>query len=169
MNFTRELMIYKSRFLLFRKSQFAQITTGGPMSKYEYKKMYLAIYLCLIAVGAFSMMARWINNINPELKILPVFFLSHITNFALFLSHITNFALCMMVLLIFGFVFICFGGKLKIITIVTTVIALIGVVYECFLPFLNTPDIWDAVFGVTGTAVAYIYLVMLKRNGLVAK
>lgn len=46
--FTRELMIYKSRFLLFRKSQFAQITTGGPMSKYEYKKMYLAIYLCLI-------------------------------------------------------------------------------------------------------------------------
>lgn len=114
MNFTRELMIYKSRFLLFRKSQFAQITTGGPMSKYEYKKMYLAIYLCLIAVGAFSMMARWINNINPELKILPVFFL----------SHITNFALCMMVLLIFGFVFI-----------------LIGVVYECFLPFLNTPDI----------------------------
>jgi predicted membrane protein len=44
-----------------------------------------------------------------------------------------------------------------------------GVVYECFLPFLNTPDIWDAVFGVTGTAVAYIYLVMLKRNGLVAK
>ena len=138
------------------------------MSKYEYKKMYLAIYLCLIAVGAFSMMARWINNINPELKILPVFLL----------SHITNFALCMMVLLIFGFVFICFGGKLKIITIVTTVIALIGVVYECFLPFLNTPDIWDAVFGVTGwdavfgvtgAAVAYIYLVMLKRNGLVAK
>ena len=99
------------------------------MSKYEYKKMYLAIYLCLISVGAFSMM----------------------------------------VLLIFGFVFICFGGKLKIITIVTTVIALIGVVYECFLPFLNTPDIWDAVFGVTGTAVAYIYLVMFKRNGLVAK
>ena len=43
------------------------------MSKYEYKKMYLAIYLCLIAVGAFSMMARWINNINPKLKILPVF------------------------------------------------------------------------------------------------
>ncbi len=112
-----------------------------------------------MAVGTFSMMARWINNINPELKLLPVFFL----------SHITNFALCMMVLLIFGFVFICFGGKLKIITIVTTVIALIGVVYECFLPFLNTPDIWDAVFGVIGTAVAYIYLVMFKRNGLVAK
>lgn len=56
----------------------------GPMSKYEYKKTYLAIYLCLIAVGAFSMMARWINNINPELKILPVFLLSHITNFALY-------------------------------------------------------------------------------------
>ena len=32
------------------KSQFAQITTGGHMSKYEYKKMYLVIYLCLIAL-----------------------------------------------------------------------------------------------------------------------
>jgi hypothetical protein len=34
---------------------------------------------------------------------------------------------------------------------------------------MNTPDIWDAVFGFSGTAVAYIYLIMLKRNGLIAK
>ena len=137
-----------------------RIATGEvSMNKYEFKKKYMVIYLCLTVVGAFFMISRWINRINPELKLLPDFIL----------LHITNFALCMMVLLIFGFVFICFGGKLKIITIVTTVIALIGVVYECFLPFLNTPDIWDAVFGVIGTAVAYIYLVMFKRNGLVAK
>ena len=128
------------------------------MKGYEVRKKYMVIYLCLIAVGAYCVISRWLTVIDTKIRLLPGFLL----------SHISNFTLCMMVLLIFGFVFICFGGKLKIITIVTTVIALIGVVYECFLPFLNTPDIWDAVFGVTGTAVAYIYLVMLKRNGLVA-
>ncbi len=129
------------------------------MNKYDFKKKYLIIYLCLIAIGAFCMISRWINSINPDVKLLP----------GLLLTHITNFALCMMMLLIFGFVVLCFGGRLKIITIVTMLISVLGVVYECLFPFLNTPDIWDAVFGVVGTFIAYIYLVMLKRNGLVAK
>ena len=130
-----------------------------PMTKYEVKKTYLIIYLCLVAVGAFCMISRWINSINPDVKILP----------DLLLTHITNFALCMMALLIFGFVVLCFGGRFEIITLATIFIAVLGVVYECFLPFLNTPDIGDAVFGVAGTVVAYIYLVMLKRNGLIEK
>jgi hypothetical protein len=75
----------------------------------------------------------------------------------------------MMALLIVGFIVLCFGGKLRIISIAALLIAVLGIVYECLLPFLNTPDIWDAVFGTAGTAVAYIYLVMLKRNGLIAK
>ena len=129
------------------------------MNKYEFKKKYLVIYLCLIAVGAFSMISRWINSINPEFNLLPGFLL----------SHITNFALCMMLVLIFGFVVLCFGGKLIVVTIAAILITVLGIVYECFLPFLNTPDMWDAVFVVAGTVVAYIYLVMLKRNGLIEK
>ena len=123
------------------------------------KRKYLIIYICLVAISAFCMISRWINSINPEVKLLP----------GLLLTHITNFALCMMVLLIFGFVVLCFGGRLKIITIVFILVAILEIVYECFLPFLNTPDIWDAVFGVGGTIIAYIYLAMLKRNGFVAK
>ena len=129
------------------------------MQKYEAKKKYLIIYLCLIAVGAFCMMSRWLNTIDPGIMLLPGFLL----------SHITNFALCMMALLIVGFIVLCFGGKLRIISIAALLIAVFGIVYECLLPFLNTPDIWDAVFGTAGTTVAYIYLVMLKRNGLIAK
>lgn len=129
------------------------------MNKYEFKKKYMVIYLCLVVVGAFFMISRWINRINPELKLLPDFIL----------LHITNFALCMMVLLIFGFVVLCYGGKLIVVTIATILITVLGIVYECFLPFLNTPDMWDAVFVVAGTVVAYIYLVMLKRNGLIEK
>ena len=111
----------------------------------------------MMAVGLFCMIARWVNVINPEIRLLPEFLL----------SHITNYALCMMVLLIFGFVVLCFGGMLRIITIAAILIAVLGVVYECLLPFLNTPDVWDAAFGVAGTAAAYIYLVFMKRNGLI--
>ena len=129
------------------------------MKKYEVKKKYLVIYLCLIAVGLFCMISRWLNIIDPEIRLLSSFFL----------SHISNFTLCMTVLLLFGFVALSFGAKHKIVTVAALLIAVLGIVYECFLPFLNTSDIWDAVFGVAGTAVAYFYLVMLQRNGLVAK
>ncbi len=128
------------------------------MKGYEVRKKYMVIYLCLIAVGAYCVISRWLTVIDPKIRLLPGFLL----------SHISNFTLCMMVLLIFGFIAILFGAKLKIVTIAALLIAVLGIVYECFLPFLNTSDIWDAVFGTAGTAVAYIYLVMLKRNGLVA-
>ena len=127
------------------------------MKKYDFKKKYIIIYLFLIVAGAFCMVSRWLNSIEPEIKLLPDFLL----------SHILNFTLCMMVLLIFGFVAVCFGGKLNIVTIAAILIAIFGIVYECFIPFLNTPDLWDAIFVVIGTAVAYIYLVMLKKNGLI--
>ena len=104
-------------------------------------------------------MSRWLNSIDPGIKLLPGFLL----------SHITNFALCMMGLLIFGFVVLCFGGRFRIVSMAALLIAVLGIMYECLLLFLNTPDIWDAVFGVAGTAVAYIYLAMLNRNGLIAK
>ncbi|MCI6922947.1 MAG: hypothetical protein MR756_06225 [Oscillospiraceae bacterium] len=47
--------------------------------------------------------------------------------------------------------------------------SVLNIVYECFLPILNTPDIPDAVFGVIGVAVAYVFLIMLRKNGLIAK
>lgn len=127
------------------------------MKKIDFRKKYLILYFCLIAAGAFCTVSRWLNSIHPEIKLLPDFLL----------SHISDFALCMTVLLILGFVAICFGGSFHIITVAAILIAVFGIVYECFIPFLNTPDIWDALFVVAGTAVAYIYLVMLKKNGLI--
>ena len=33
----------------------------------------------------------------------------------------------------------------------------------------HTPDILDAVFGVIGVAIAYVFLILLRKNGLIAK
>lgn len=128
------------------------------MSKFDFKKKYLIIYLCLIVFDAFLMLCRWLGHIVPNVRLLPDFLL----------DHITNFALCMLLLLIFGITVLSFGGKLRSITAAALIMSVLNIVYECFLPILNTPDIPDAVFGVIGVAVAYVFLIMLRKNGLIA-
>lgn len=129
------------------------------MSKFDFKKKYLIIYLCLIVFDAFLMLCRWLGHIVPNVRLLPNFLL----------DHITNFALCMLLLLIFGITVLSFGGKLRSITAAALIMSVLNIVYECFLPILNTPDIPDAVFGVIGVAVAYVFLIILRKNGLIAK
>ena len=129
------------------------------MSKFDFKKKYLIIYLCLIVFDAFLMLCRWLGHIVPNVRLLPDFLL----------DHITNFALCMLLLLIFGITVLSFGGKLRSITAAALIMSVLNIVYECFLPILNTPDIPDAVFGVIGVAVAYVFMIILRKNGLSAK
>ena len=129
------------------------------MFKFDFKKKYLVIYLCLIVFDAFLMLCRWLEHIVPDVRLLPGFLL----------DHITNFALCMLLLLIFGMTVLSFGGKLRSITAAALVMSVLNVVYECFIPILNTPDILDAMFGVIGVAIAYVFLIMLRKNGLIAK
>lgn len=129
------------------------------MSKFDFKKKYLIIYLCLIVFDAFLMLCRWLGHIVPNVRLLPDFLL----------DHIANFAFCMLLLLIFGITVLSFGGKLRSITAAALIMSVLNIVYECFLPILNTPDIPDAVFGVIGVAVAYVFLIMLRKNGLIAK
>lgn len=129
------------------------------MLKFDFKKKYLVIYLCLIVFDAFLMLCRWLDHIVPDVRLLPGFLL----------DHITNFALCMLLLLIFGMTVLSFGGKLRSITAAALVMSVLNIVYECFIPILNTPDILDAMFGVVGVAIAYVFLIMLRKNGLIAK
>ena len=129
------------------------------MSKFDFKRKYLIIYLCLIVFDAFLMLCRWLEHIVPNVRLLPDFLL----------DHITNFALCMLLLLIIGITALSFGEKLKSITAAALVMSVLNIVYECFIPILNTPDIPDAVFGVIGVAVAYIFLILLRKNGLIVK
>lgn len=129
------------------------------MQKFHLKKKYLIIYLCQVVFDAFLMLCRWLEHIVPNVRLLPDFLL----------DHITNFALCMLLLLIFGITTLSFGGKLKSITAAALVMSVLNIAYECFIPILNTPDILDAVFGVIGIAVAYVFLILLRKNGRIVK
>lgn len=129
------------------------------MSKFDFKKKYLIIYLCLIVFDTLLMLFRWLEHIAPNVRLLPDFLL----------DHITNFALCMLLLLIFGITVLSFGGKLRSISVAALAMSVLNIVYECFIPILNTPDIMDAMFGVIGVAIAYVFLILLRKNGLIAK
>ena len=129
------------------------------MAKKEVKKNYLILYLSIFVVCLFFVICRWISTVNPNLTILP----------EIIDIHITNFSLSLMLLMCIGFTILIFGGEMKIIRIISIVIVLINLIYEIFVPILNTPDFVDALAGIIGVVIAYLYLSSLNRNGLIDK
>jgi len=102
---------------------------------------------------------RWISTVNPNLAILP----------EIIDIHISNFSLSLMLLMCIGFTILISGGEMKIIRIISIVIVFINLIYEIFVPILNTPDFVDALAGIIGVVIAYLYLSSLNRNGLIDK
>ena len=114
----------------------------------DYKnKRYLVIYLCTIILSWLLFFIRLLNWFVPALQLLPDYIL----------LHVTNFSLSLMVLVALGFAVLIFGGGMKALG------------YELVFPILNIPDFADAVAGFLGIAIAYAFLLSLKRNGLMPK
>ena len=129
------------------------------MAKKEVKKNYLILYLSICVVCLFVVICRWISTINPSLTILP----------EIIDIHVTNFSLSLMLSIFTGFTVLISGGKMKIIRIISIIIVFINLVYEVFVPILNTPDFVDALAGIIGVVISYLYLSRLNRNGLIDK
>ena len=129
------------------------------MAKKEVKKNYLILYLSICVVCLFFVICRWISTINPSLTILP----------EIIDIHVTNFSLSLMLSIFTGFTVLLSGGKMKVIRIISIIIVFINLVYEVFVPILNTPDFVDALAGIIGVVISYLYLSRLDRNGLIDK
>ena len=129
------------------------------MAKKEVKKNYLILYLSICVVCLFFVICRWISTINPSLTILP----------EIIDIHVTNFSLSLMLSTFTGFTVLISGGRMKVIRIISIIIVFINLVYEVFVPILNTPDFVDALAGIIGVVISYLYLSRLDRNGLIDK
>ena len=129
------------------------------MAKKEVKKNYLILYLSIFVVCLFFVICRWISTVNSNLTILP----------GIIDNHVTNFSLSLMLLTCIGFTVLISGGEMKIIRIISIIIVFINLIYEIFVPILNTPDFVDALAGIIGVVIAYLYLSSLDRNGLIDK
>ena len=84
-----------------------------------------------------------------------------------FYSHVSNFSLSYMLYAGIGFMWLMMGVPVGKLALAGAVLALANVVYEFFLPLLNTRDPVDAAYGVAGTLLAFAWLWLIRRFGFI--
>ena len=98
---------------------------------------------------------RWINIFNEN-----VFVITKEIN-----SHITNFNISLMLCTLIGYLLLCYRKKYWIIVIVGLILISTNLIYETILPFINTIDLIDAVYGILGVIISLIYLLFIDKKG----
>lgn len=83
-----------------------------------------------------------------------------------FYMHISNFALSYVLYAGIGFMWLMMGVPMRLLAAAGLALALANIAYELFLPLLNTRDPIDAVYGVAGTLLAFVWLWVLHRFGM---
>lgn len=83
-----------------------------------------------------------------------------------FYLHVSNFSISFLILFGCGYSWLLLGINFKFISGLAAFILLSNFVYELFIPLLNTPDLMDAYYGMTGTIAAFLYLFLIKMFGL---
>lgn len=119
------------------------------------KPAAIALHL-LITLGCLALfILRWIHLFQPEVVVI---------NRAV-TSHISNFALSLVLCALTGFVLLTLGGKLTAALAFCLAVLLANILYEAFLPVLNTRDLTDAVYGIAGSLLGGAYVCWLNRFG----
>lgn len=83
-------------------------------------------------------------------------------------SHVSNFALSYLLLAGIGYAWLMLGVRGRWIAMLCVACAVINVVYETWIPVLNTPDPVDAAYGLAGCALAGVVLWLFDGLGMVA-
>ena len=98
---------------------------------------------------------RWINIFNEN-----VFVITKKIN-----SHITNFTISLMLCTLIGYLLLCYKKKYRTIIIIGLILISTNLIYETILPFINTIDLIDAVYGILGVIISLIYLLFIDKKG----
>lgn len=125
--------------------------------KYAPKAITTLSYFLLLGLNLFLILGRkkavlrqeYLNNILPE-----------------FYMHVSNFSISILLLIAIGYLWLLMGLGIKAITWLSVTILLVNIIYESFIPVLNTPDIIDAYYGIAGSITGWLYLLTVKKYGL---
>jgi hypothetical protein len=114
-------------------------------------------YPLLLLISLTLFFGRNFENIRIDslLKVMPDFY-----------NHISNFSLCFIIYITIGYVGVMFGMTFKHIIIIGIFILFLNLIIELLIPFLNTPDKTDAVFGILGVLLGFVFLCIIKNYGL---
>lgn len=115
------------------------------------------LILLLAVVILFFGRTKPFLRIDVLLKVFPDFY-----------QHVSNFSISFLILAGVGFMWVMLALSFKYITLLTLLILLSNFIYELWIPVLNTPDIIDAYYGMAGSLLAFIWLLLIKSFGLKA-
>lgn len=136
-----------------------QRKSDNPINKLKYlpKVLTALSFLILLVIVMILFLGRKMAFFKMEsiLNVVPDFYL-----------HISNFSISYLLFAIIGYFWLMVGVKFKYITALGISILISNLIYELFIPVLNTPDIVDAYFGFAGTILAFIFLGITKKFGL---
>ena len=125
------------------------------MSIRKSKNITTISLVTIFAICFILVIMRWISIFNED-----IFVISNEIN-----SHITNFTLSLITCALIGYLLLCFKKKYSSIIILGFILICINIIYETLLPFLNTIDFIDALYGIIGVILSMAYLFTIDKRG----
>ena len=83
-----------------------------------------------------------------------------------FYFHVSNFVISYFIYAGIGYFWLMLGVNFKYIIALGIASVLANLIYELWIPILNTPDLIDAYFGLAGTFTAFVFLLLTFKFGL---
>lgn len=83
-----------------------------------------------------------------------------------FYQHVSNLSLSYLIYSGIGYTWLLLGLHFRYIVALGALLVLTNFVYELWIPLLNVPDITDAYYGLTGTLLGFVFLIISKQFGL---
>ncbi|MGJ8593127.1 MAG: hypothetical protein ACSHXF_11290 [Aquaticitalea sp.] len=121
-------------------------------------KIWIALsYLLLLVISLMLFFGRnfEVIRIDSLLQIMPDFY-----------HHVSNFSLCFIIYITIGYVGVMMGMSYKHLILIGLFILFLNLIIELLIPFLNTPDTTDAIFGICGVLLGFGFLSIIKNYGL---
>ena len=126
------------------------------VTKYICKKKFKILLMVLLCIGMILTIVRWVSAFNDNIIVIN----SEIN------SHISNLSLSMILYLGIGYSWLINGMKFRYIVILGVILSAGNLLCETLMGFMNTTDIVDAIYGIIGISVSFVYLFVLNNYGL---
>lgn len=125
--------------------------------KYTLKKPFTIGFSILLCIGLLLTIGRWFSVFNNEFIMISESF--HYS--------VSNLSLSLIVYLGMGHLWLTLGENFHRIIILGLFIIASNFICETVMGFMNTTDIRDAIYGTIGTLIAFIFLYLTDKYGLI--
>lgn len=127
-------------------------------TKRSAKRPVIIGFRILLCIGMLLMIGRWYSVINSDFVLL-----SHEIH-----AHISNLSLSMIFYLAIGYSWLLNGKRFRFIVLLGVLLVIANIICETLMGFMNTTDIVDALYGIVGVGVSFIFLLLTHKYGLIS-